>query len=293
MHMLCLESARLAFNSLADPISSFLPRPHSLLRSLSPSLSYSTTSPTHRRPRRALSTVRNSSGHNELFDYTSGRWLINEALRLSERRRIFNVNGLRRLAAESVHRSPDEIVDLVKLGEGGFNRIFLITMRDGFQMVARIPYPVTVPKALAVAGEVATMEFLRSCGLPIPKVYGYSPAPDNASETEYIFMEYVRGTKLSDVWLNLDEQEIISVMRELAQVESRMMSIVFPVGGGLYYARDLQKMSGKPGIPLEDSRFCVGPDTRVPLWYDRRSQLDVDRGPYEPRQRSSGGPAKR
>ena len=37
---------------------------------------------------------------------------INDALRLAERRRVFNVYGLRRLAAESVNRSPDDIVDL-------------------------------------------------------------------------------------------------------------------------------------------------------------------------------------
>ncbi|EPQ52401.1 hypothetical protein GLOTRDRAFT_47759 [Gloeophyllum trabeum ATCC 11539] len=148
-------------------------------------------------------------------------------------------------------------------------------------MVARIPYPITVPKTFAVASEVATMDFLRSYGLPIPKVYGYSSAPDNAAETEYIFMEYVHGTKLSDVWLDLDEEEIVSVMRELAQLESRMMSIIFPAGGSLYYTQDLQKATGKPGIPLEDGRFCVGLDTRVPLWYGRRSQLDINRGPYE------------
>ncbi len=71
---------------------------------------------------------------------------INDVLRHAERRHAFSVDGLRRLAAQSVDRSPDDIVDLVKLAEGGFNRTFLITMRDGFQMVARIPYPATVPK---------------------------------------------------------------------------------------------------------------------------------------------------
>jgi hypothetical protein len=29
-------------------------------------------------------------------------------------------------------------------------------------------------------------------------------------------------------------------------------------------------------IPLKDERFCVGPDTRLPMRYGRRSQLDVD-----------------
>ena len=155
-------------------------------------------------------------------------------------------------------------------------------MRGGFQMVARIPYPVTVPKYYAVASEAATMALLRSSGLPIPKVYGYSPTPDNAAETEYIFMEFVRGTKLSDIWLDLGEQEIISVLRQLVQLESKMMSISFPAGGSLYYAQDLEKAAGGPGIPLEDERFCVGPDVRLPLWYGRRSQLEVDRGPCRP-----------
>src|SRR6266852_8860278 len=153
---------------------------------------------------------------------------INDVLRHAERRRVFNVDGLRRLAAESVDRSPDDIVDLKKLAEGGFNRTFLITMRGGFQMVARIPYPVTIPKYFAVASEVATMELLRSSGLPIPKVYGYSPAPDNAAETEYIFMEFVQGTSLSDIWFDLGEGDIISISRQLAELESKMMSITFP-----------------------------------------------------------------
>ena len=170
----------------------------------------------------------------------------------------------------------------MKLAEGGFNRTFLITMHDGFEMVARIPYPVTVPKFYAIASEVATMRFLRSSGLPVPQVYDYSPSSDNAAKTEYIFMEFVRGTKLSDVWLELEEPDIVSVLRQLVQLESRMMSIPFPVGGSLYYTNDLEKVTGKTGIPLNDERFCVGPDARLHMWYGRRSQLDVDRGPCTP-----------
>ena len=49
-------------------------------------------------------------------------------------------------------------------------------MRDGFQMVARTPYPVTIPKYFAVASEVATMD--------------------------YIFMEISEGTSLSVIWFD-------------------------------------------------------------------------------------------
>ena len=146
-------------------------------------------------------------------------------------------------------------------------------------MVARIPYPVTVPKFYAIASEVATMRFLRSSGLPVPEIYDHSPLSDNAAKTEYIFMEFMRGTKLSDVWLELEESDIVSVLRQLVQLESRMMSIPFPAGGSLYYTNDLEKVAGRTGIPLDDGRFCVGPDVRLQMWYGRRSQLDVDRGP--------------
>ncbi|KAJ7292863.1 protein kinase subdomain-containing protein PKL/CAK/Fmp29 [Mycena rebaudengoi] len=234
-----LGRARLVFNLLPVSISPPLRRPLSSL------------------PRQTLLT--------DLFNYSSGRWLVNNDLRLAERRREFDVDELCQLAAQSVGRNSRDIDTFVKLAEGGFNRTFLITMHDGFEMVARIP-------------EVATMHFLRSSGLPVPEVYDYSPSSDNAAKTEYIFMEFMRGTKLSDVWLDLEEPDIVSVLRQLVQLESHMMSIPFPAGGSLYYTNDLEKVARRTGIPLNDERFCIGPDARLIMWYGRRSQLDVDRG---------------
>lgn len=220
-----------------------------------------------------------TNSHHDLFDYTSGRWAFNEALRHAERKLVFDVEGLCRLAAQSVGRSFADVVGLSKLAEGGFNRTFLITLRDDFQMIARLPYPATIPKYYAVASEAATLEFLRSSGLPVPQVYGYSPVSENAAKIEYIFMEFIKSTNLTDVWLELGELDIISILRQLVQLESKMMSISFPAGGSLYYAHDLEKKMA--AIPLEDKRFCVGPDTRLPMWFGRRSHLEVDRGPYK------------
>ncbi|KAH9964465.1 protein kinase subdomain-containing protein PKL/CAK/Fmp29 [Russula dissimulans] len=268
--MSCLASARLVFfNSLAAPVSLSLCRPRSSLRSLYSSFSTSTTTTTRWPLRRSFSIMADSG--SDLFNYTSGRWIFNEALRNEECRRIFNLNGLSRLAAESVDRSPDDIVSFEKLAEGELNRTFLITMRDNFKLVARIPYPVMVPKSYVVASEVATMDFLRSSGLPIPNIYGYSPTSDNVAETEYIFMEFVNGTKLSDIWSDLGEREIESVVHQLVQLEAKMMLMSFPAAGSLYYAQDLER----------DESFCIGPDVRLTLWYGRRSLLDVDRGPYK------------
>ncbi|KAJ7661108.1 protein kinase subdomain-containing protein PKL/CAK/Fmp29 [Mycena olivaceomarginata] len=266
-----LGRARLIFNLLPVSICPPLRRSLSSLRSAYLSSSNSNFTRTcWQLPRRAFSSM--SDSPDDLFNYSSGRWLVNNDLRLAERRREFDVDELCRLAAQSVGRRSQDIDKFVKLAEGGFNRTFLITMHGGFEMVARIPYPVTVPKFYAIASEVATMRFLH---------YDYSPSSDNAAKTEYIFMEFMRGTKLSDVWLKLEAPDIVSVLRQLAQLESRMMSIPFPAGGSLYYTNDLEKVAGRTGIPLNDERFCVGPDARLHMWYGRRSQLDVDRGPYE------------
>ncbi|KAF9488840.1 hypothetical protein BDN71DRAFT_1593804 [Pleurotus eryngii] len=59
-----------------------------------------------------------------------------------------------------------------------------------------------------------------------------------------------------------------------------MMSLAFPAGRSLCFTRDLEKVAPRLGVPLEDKRFCVGPDTKLALWYGRRTQIDVNRGPY-------------
>ena len=99
--------------------------------------------------------------------------------------------------------------------------------------------------------------------------------------TEYIFMQYIGGSTLSDVWPKLSENEVISVVRQITRLESIMMSLSFPAGGSLYFTEDLEKHVTARGlaIPLENERFCVGPDTKLSLWYGRRAQLGVDRGP--------------
>ncbi|KAH6888916.1 hypothetical protein BKA70DRAFT_886916 [Coprinopsis sp. MPI-PUGE-AT-0042] len=134
-------------------------------------------------PRCSFSSL--SSTESELFNYTSGRWVYNEALRLQERKLVFDVDEFMQLAARSVDRRSSDIINFSKLAEGDHNRILLITFNDNFQMVARVPYPVTGPKYYGLASEVATMEYLRLSGIPVPEVYGYDPGQDNAVGMAY------------------------------------------------------------------------------------------------------------
>ncbi|KAM3416296.1 hypothetical protein BST61_g7902 [Cercospora zeina] len=220
----------------------------------------------------------------QLFRHTSGRWLYNEKKRLAERERIFNIAGLKRLAAEAVSRDVGDVVHFDKLGEGAANRAFIIGMRDGLAVVARIPYTITKPRHLLVASEAATMTLLHSKGLPVPKVYGYSATSDNAAGVEYILMEYSPGQKLSSGWFDATSEQRRKFVKSLVDLESRMGAIPFPASGSLFFRRDLP--AGSSGIAIEpelvDSpdSLVVGPSVSLPLWFGRRNDLLVDRGPF-------------
>jgi len=53
-----------------------------------------------------------------------------------------------------------------------------------------------------------------------------------------------------------------------------MISLSFPVGGSLYFSKDLDKVVTRLDVLLDDKDFCIGPDTRLPLWYGRRTKLE-------------------
>ena len=94
----------------------------------------------------------------EFFRYTSGRWLWDEDQQLEERFRVFNVPELQRVAAESVGAAT--CTEMTKLGEGGFNKVFLLKLDNGSTVIARIPNPNAGPPVYTTASEVATMEFV-------------------------------------------------------------------------------------------------------------------------------------
>ena len=77
---------------------------------------------------------------------------VNNDLRLAERRSVFDVDELCRLAAQSVGRSLEDICSFVKLSEE-CHRTFLITMHDGFKMVASVPIAAEVLKYHIIASE--------------------------------------------------------------------------------------------------------------------------------------------
>ena len=205
---------------------------------------------------------------------------------MAERYVRFNVPELMRIAAIAVGR--DRCIDIMKVTEGGFNKIFLLTMDDGYEVIARIPTPIAGPAHYTTASEVATMDFLRTrLGIPVPKVFAWASrvGGDNPVGAEYIIMEKMQGESLASRWFSLSTKELAEVIEQIVDIESRLFSARFPEHGSLYYKEDLEEevhennSNEQNGVNLLSDQFGIGPIANRSFWTDERGQMTLDRGP--------------
>jgi hypothetical protein len=76
-------------------------------------------------------------------------------------------------------------------------------MKNGLQVIFRLPYPSALPTRYAVASEVATMNLVRSHDLPVPRIHGYSTTADNPVGSKYIIIEEAAGEDIGHSWRSL------------------------------------------------------------------------------------------
>ena len=203
----------------------------------------------------------------------------NEQKRLDERHLTFNVSALLAAAAESVNRPKEDVKSFRKLAESGFNRVFEVTMRDGFWTIARLPYPSTQPKFLATSGEVATMDLVRRHGVPTPLAYKYCANANDPVGSEYMMMEKVAGRQLTDIWYELCDKERVRILGAIVDQEAKLFNVPLPAYGSIYKTSDLPKNIDYAKLKADAVQFCVGPDASLGHWFGTRSQLDISRSP--------------
>lgn len=105
------------------------------------------------------------------------------------------------------HKKPKLTLN-VDLTNARFDRTFVIALRDGRQVIARVPYP---RRPLATTPSPArwlpsTLEHLRSRRIPEPQIYGYSANVDNAAGIPYILIEMAQGSLLTEIWPDLGDK---------------------------------------------------------------------------------------
>ncbi|CEJ55679.1 hypothetical protein PMG11_01927 [Penicillium brasilianum] len=212
-----------------------------------------------------------------------------ESEKLATRYRKFNVQGLLDASVKAV--GIDGIsVKLLKCVEGQFNKAFLLTMSNGFEIIARLPNPNAGPAFYTTASEVATRHFLRdNIGLPIPRIYDWSAEACNPVGAEYILEEKAPGQPLGRIWGNLSSETQSDLVHQIVDIEKKLASISFPKHGCIYYETDLRSSS----IQYErlDSRFLssqteqpvafvIGPSASPNYWDREKVEMNLNRGPW-------------
>lgn len=91
------------------------------------------------------------------YTYTGGRWLKRDELERNSRHIQFDFSALCDKAI-SLLPGATKIVKYEKT-EGGFNRVFFLTMDTGSCVVARLPTGISGPPRLKTNSEVATITY--------------------------------------------------------------------------------------------------------------------------------------
>lgn len=158
-------------------------------------------------------------------------------------------------------------------------------MDDGFQAIVKIPYKITGPKHYATASEAATLYYLRSKGIPVPSVYGYSATENNPAGVEYIVMEKAPGVGLETKWSSMSKRERHKLASTFVEIERKFFDIPFGATGSIYFKKDVPPELQAPlyisniGNDAEHDMLCIGPTADYMFWYGKRASLDLYRGP--------------
>ncbi|RAK97435.1 phosphotransferase family protein, partial [Aspergillus ibericus CBS 121593] len=213
----------------------------------------------------------------DLFTYSAQRWIWNEAQQLQSRYVSFDLHALVRVVEDAAGHNA-ACVHISKLPEGNFNKAFLVTMRDGRELVIKIPNPNAGPSHYTTASEVATMQYAReNLQLPVPEILTYCSRVDQSKlGAEYIVMEKAPGIELGRVWESLKSRDKLAIVKQIGTITSTLARATFSSHGSLYLRQDV---SESESIKVDDA-FAIGPTTGRAWFDDRRGELDVHRGPW-------------
>ena len=200
-----------------------------------------------------------------------------------ERRLVFNATALFEVIAKSVNKPSDAIKSFTKIAEGGSYRVFEAKFDDELGIIVRLPYPCTLPRSFGIASEVATMQFLRLQGIPIPEIFDWASSAENPVGSEYIVMAKAKGKELEESWYSMTISERMSMTERIVDLEEKLFQIRFPSSGSIYHRSFLRSRGiGMPPIStagVDAEEVCIGPSSAYLWWYGDRDRLTINRGP--------------
>ncbi|EZF33937.1 hypothetical protein H101_02514 [Trichophyton interdigitale H6] len=228
----------------------------------------------HRYSFHSLTASRCRQKSNALFSYTSGRWLYDEESQLRKRYVEFNVDALKHYASQA---TGSICVKLNKSPEGLHNKVFSLQMENGREVIARIPNPNAGNSRIVVSSEVATLEFLHNIlDIPVPKVLTWS---SSALQSNAV------------VWDDMSERQRFNLVKNVVEIEKRLVDIQLSGYGGLYHRETLVDNDSSffeaispgqmPGKEDDISKFVIGPTPERAFYTGEGEEPLNGRGPWK------------
>jgi hypothetical protein len=191
-------------------------------------------------------------------------------------------------------------VKILKLLEGDHNKVLLLTMSDGDELIARLPNPNAGSNWFTVASEVATRRFVQSvCNVPSPKVWDWDFRDRNTVGAEWIIEAKAAGEPLRKRWFDMSRRAQLSIVEQVVDLEAKLASLKFSSHGSIYLERWLYKknlfrtrltspnqmVNKDDALTLLPERFyrqyVLGPSTDRRLYRGPRDFSKQFRGPCE------------
>ncbi|KAJ3513593.1 hypothetical protein NLJ89_g2868 [Agrocybe chaxingu] len=221
--------------------------------------------------------------YEDLFKFTSGRWIHNEKKELEKSYHRLNVDALKRIAASSA--GANSVSDIKKLTESEFHKDFLLSLDNGKEVIARLPLPNAAPPYLIAANQVASMDFARTrLHIPTPHVLAWSSdVSENAVESDFLITEKPEGIELGTIWNAMDSDMKRRVAQKIVEVEKSYMAALDGGFGAVYRRGDVESSIAFDLTVdcVRDDEFVLGPVTSPSFWNEERADMEVNRGPWE------------
>ncbi|EZF34361.1 hypothetical protein H109_06017 [Trichophyton interdigitale MR816] len=201
---------------------------------------------------------------------------------MADRSVKFDMTELVRAAAATQGCDISSCIKVEKLPEGDYNKVFLITLHGGHQVIAKVPNKNAGVPFYTTASEVATMKFGRDIAkLPVPKVYAWNPhVPGNAVGAEYIIMEKAKGVLLSSMWPSMKKDQRINLIKNLVALEKSLLAHSFQHIGSIYHKSDFDGVQNDRFFDTPYAGYFVGPTTARIFTHDGRGKVSTDKGPW-------------
>jgi aminoglycoside phosphotransferase (APT) family kinase protein len=190
---------------------------------------------------------------------------------------------------------PSELPVIGAPLHGSFNILFPIDFPDGARWLVKVPADGTAEEwdslsADALTSEAMTMRLIRQhTSIPVPEVYGFSATHDNPLKCPHIFLSFIPGISLQDLWFSRDVSETnrhlyrTRILEQIAAAMTQLGQFSFRLGGRILFKDGLPTGIGPCRESYDDEGFEAGPFKNSREFYtcvmDRYPSDSLDRDP--------------